>query len=129
MAAHSGTAGSVLLLTGGTTTMVGMGEWNLDIQGEAVETTAFGDTWRTNISGVKGFSFSFSGRSDTDASQALLKAGILGGSVLAFRLHDAPATYWNITGGVFTGMSPTITFDGRGDVSYDFTGTGALTYV
>lgn len=129
MAAHSGTAGSVVLMTGGTTNIVGIGEWNLDISGEAVETTAFGDQWRKNIVGLKSFSFSFSGRSDSDASQALVKAAVLAGSVQSYRLYDAPATYWNIGSAVFTGMSPTITFDGRGDVSYDFTGSDSLTYV
>lgn len=129
MAAYSGTAGSVVLMTGGTTNIVGIGEWSLDIAGEVVETSAFGDQWRKNIPGIRSFSFSFAGRGDSDASQTLLKSAILAGSVQAYRLYDSPSTYWNIGSAIFAGMSPSITFDGRGDVSYDFTGSDALTYV
>lgn len=129
MAAHSGTAGSAVYMVGGTTVVVGIGEWSLDIAGEVVETSAFGDQWRKNIPGIKSYSLSISGRSDSDTSQATLKTGILAGSVHSFRLYDSPTTYWNVGSAIFSGMSPSITFDGRGDVSYDFTGSDALTYV
>lgn len=129
MAAFSGTAGSVLYMNGGTAVVTGMGEWSLDIQGEAVETTAFGVNWRENIQGIRSYSFSFSGRRDDAAGQELLHTGILAGSAHAFRLHESAAKYWNVGTSIFTGMSPTISFDGKGETSYDFEGSGALTYV
>lgn len=129
MASLSGTAGSVVLMTGGTTNIVGIGEWSLDIGGEAVEITAFGNQWREYITGLKDYTFNFSGRGDTDASQATLRTAILAGSVLAFRLYDSDTTYWNISSAVFTGMGPSISYDGRAEASYDFQGSGSLTYV
>lgn len=129
MAAFSGTAGSVLYMNGGTATVEGIGEWSLDIQGEAVETTAFGVNWRENIVGIKSYSFSFSGRRDNGTGQELLHTGILAGSAHQFRLHENATKYWNIGTAIMTGMSPSISYDGRGDTSYDFEGSGPLTYV
>lgn len=129
MAALSGTAGSVVYMTGGTTLVVGIGEWSLDIGAETVETTAFGDSWRTHIAGIRQFSGSFSGRGETDASAATLRNAVLGGSAIALRLYDSGTTYYNVASAFFTGLSPSVTFDGRADVSYDFQGSGSLTYV
>lgn len=129
MAALSGTAGSVVYMTGGTTLVEGIGEWSLDIGMDTVETTAFGDEWRERIAGVRQYSGSFSGRADTDASQTSLRSAMLGGSAVAFRLYDSPTTYYNVTAAYLTGMSPSIAFDGRGDTSYDFEGNGSLAYV
>jgi hypothetical protein len=100
MAAFSGTAGSVNYMVGGTAVVEGIGEWSVDVQGEAVETTAFGVNWRENIVGIRSYTISFSA-----------------------------SKYWNVGSAVFTGMNPSLSFDGRGDTSYEFTGSGALTYV
>jgi hypothetical protein len=129
MAAFSGTAGSVLYMNGGTAVVEGIGEWSVDVQGEAVETTAFGVNWRENIVGIRSYTISFSGRRDGAAGQELLHTGILAGSIHAFRLHENATKYWNVGSAVFTGMNPSLSFDGRGDTSYEFTGSGALTYV
>ena len=128
MAPLSGTAGSVVYMTGGTTVVVGIGEWSLDIGMDTVETTAFGDQWRTRIAGIRQFSGSFSGRADNDASQTTLRNQALAGSAFAARFYEG-TTYYNVTSAFFTGLSPSISFDGRGDVSFDFEGNGTLTYV
>lgn len=129
MAALSGTAGSVVYMTGGTTLVVGIGEWSLDIGADTVETTAFGDSWRTRIAGIRQYSGNLSGRGESDASAATLRNAMMGGSAIALRLYDSATTYYNVTSAFFTGVSPSITFDGRADVSYDFEGNGSLSYV
>lgn len=129
MAPLSGTAGSVVYMTGGTTNIVGIGEWSLDIGMDTVETTDFGDQWRERIAGLRQFSGSFGGRADNDASQTTLRNAMLGGSAVALRLYDSGTTYYNVASAYLTGLSPSITMDGRGDVSYNFEGSGSLTYV
>lgn len=129
MAPISGLLGSVAYTTGGTTLIVGISEWSLDFGMEPVETTQFGDRWKTFIASVQEFSGSFSGRGDTDASQATMRNAALGGSAVALRLYDGTANYYNIGTALLTGMSPSISNEGRGDISYDFQGSGGLTYV
>jgi hypothetical protein len=129
MAAMSGTAGSVLYMTGGTTVVVGIAEWSIDIGMSPAEITAFGDSWQAILPSVREFSGSFSGNSDSDTSQATLRNAMLGGSVVALRLHDTVSTYWNVATCYLTGQNNTISVKGKGDRGWDFQGSGALTYV
>lgn len=128
MAELSGTAGSVVLYdaSAGTAAIVGMSEWSIDFSNSAVTTTAFGDVWEDRISGILSWSGSFSGNRDTDTSQTTLVNGALAGSVIGLRLYDAAATYWSGSA-ILTGMGPSIAVDGKGDMSFDFDGKGALT--
>ena len=129
MAALSGLNGSVVYMTAGTTNIVGIGEWSLDIGMSPVEITAFGDTWRAILPSIREYSGSFSGNADTDTSQATLRNAMLGGSAVALRLYDAAATYWNLGTVYLTGQSNGISVDGKGDRGWDFDGHGAPTYV
>lgn len=129
MAALSGLSGSVLYMTGGTTNIVGIGEWSLDIGMSPVETTAFGDTWKKIIASVREYSGSFSGNADTDSSQTTLRNAMLGGSAIALRLHDSATTYYSVGTAFLTGMNDSISVDGKGERGWDFEGSDALTYV
>lgn len=129
MAALSGTAGSVVYMTGGTTTVVGIAEWSLDIGMTPVEITAFGDNWKVNLPSIREFSGSFSGNSDTDASQASLRNAMLGGSAVALRLYEGSSNYWNIGTAYLTGLGRSISQTGKGESSFDFEGSSTLTYV
>lgn len=128
MSELSGTAGSVVLYdaSAGTAAIIGVSEWSIDFTNNTVETTAFGDTWADRISGIKDWGGSFSGNRDTDTSQTTLVNGALAGSVMGFRFYDAAATYWSGSA-ILNGFGPSIAVDGKGDVSFDFEGKGALT--
>lgn len=129
MAAQSGLFGSVVYMTGGTTLVIGIAEWNLDLGMDTVETTAFGDTWARRLPSIRNYSGSFSGNADSDASQASLRNAALGGSAVALRLYDSATTYWNC-GTVYLESNPnSISIDGKGDRGFDFNGDGAPTYV
>lgn len=129
MAAQSGLFGSAIYMTGGTTTIVGIGEWSMDLGMDTVETTAFGDTWKQRLPSIREFSGSFGGNADSDASQASLRNAMLGGSAVALRLYDSATTYWNIGTAYLEGNSNSISIDGKGERSWDFNGHGAPTYV
>ena len=116
-------------MTGGTTNVVGIGEWSLDVGMSPVEITAFGDTWRGILPSIREYSGSFSGNADTDSSQTSLRNAMLGGSAVALRLYDAAATYWNLGTVYLTNMNNGIAVDGKGERGWDFEGHGAPTYV
>jgi PAS domain-containing protein len=119
----------VVYTTGGTTLIVGIGEWSIDLGMSTVETTAFGDTWKQRLPSIREVSGSFSGIADTGASQTFLQNTMLGGSAIALRLYDGTITYWNIATAYLTGVSNSISIDGKGERSFDFDGHGAPTYV
>lgn len=129
MAAFSGTAGSVVLVGTAGTVVTGMSEWNLNVTSDVVETTAFGDGWKSFLSSIKGATGSFSGNRDNTAAQSTLVTQMLAGSVVALKLHAGATNYWNIGSAYITDMSPSISNDGKGEISFSFTANGAVTYV
>ena len=130
MAALSGTASSVVYVTGGTTLVGGIGEWSFNVSHSPVETTAFGEEWRAYIPSIRDATFSFSGFANSgDAGQTSMKNAFLGGSACAFRLYDSPTTYWNVGTAYFESMGPSISFDGRAEVSYSARVSGPVTFV
>lgn len=129
MAAISGVLGSVVYTTGGTTLVTGIREWSLDFGMDVPDVSTFGSGWKTFIQGVKEYSGSFGGLADTDAIQATLRSAILGGSAVQLRLYDGTATYYLVGTAYITGFSPSLSYDGAEEVSYDFQGSGALSYV
>ena len=125
----SGTAGSVVYMTGGTTVVGEISEWTMDLSMSPVETTAFGDGWKRSIPSFRAASFSFSGNfAIDDTAQTSLRNSMLGGSAIAARLAEGTA-YWNIGTAYLTGMSNTISQAGKADVSFDAEPSGAVTYV
>jgi predicted secreted protein len=127
MAALSGTAGSVVYTTGGTTTVGEIKEWSIDAAMDPPETTAFGDSWKEFIAGIREYSGTFSGNMDTaDTVQTSLRNSFLGGSAVALRLHHSLAGYFVVGTAFLTGFAPAISYDGVGEIEYSFQGSGAL---
>lgn len=128
MAFVGGTAGSVVVVSGGTTTVGGVKEWSLDIGHNVVETTVFGDAWRSYIAGIREFSGSLTLISDdSDSAQTTVRNAIIGGSApFEFRFHKGSNYYSGSA--LVSGLSPGISYDGVGEDSADFQGSGALTY-
>lgn len=128
MAALSGTAGSVVYTTGGTTVVGEIKEWSIDSSMEPPETTAFGDQWKEFIAGIRDWSASFNGNFDSgDAVQTSLRNAFLGGSAITGRFYVSSANYFSGSGFV-TGHSPTTSYDGVAAIEYAMQGNGALTY-
>jgi len=130
MAVYSGTAGSVVYMTGGTTIVGEISEWSFDGSMETVTTTPFGSRHVKRIAGLIDGSGSFSGNFDlSDSAQQSLVNAFLGGSAIALRLYLGTAKYINIGTAYVNGFGPSIAHDGKGDVSYDFECGDAYTLV
>jgi hypothetical protein len=64
MAVYHGKKGSILISTsaaGAASAVLSMTEWSLDMPTDRVETTAFGDTNKTYVQGLRDISGAFSG--------------------------------------------------------------------
>lgn len=128
MAFVSGTAGSVVIVTGGTPIVTGVHEWSLDIGQDLPEVTAFGDQWRVKVNGIKEWSGSFGMHKDAaGTAQDWVRGAILGGSAAIVFRFAAGANYYS--GSAFpSSAGPEIAYDGVWEDSYDIEGTGALSY-
>lgn len=127
MAFVSGTAGSVTYVSGGTTQIVGVHEWAIDVGQETPETTAFGDQWRTYVAGIREWTGSMGMHGDpTAASQTFINSLQLGGSAaLLFRFH-AGTNYYSGSA-IVSGHAPEVSYDGIYEDSFDLQGSGPLT--
>lgn len=125
MAANSGTAGSVVIVAGGTAIVGEIAEWSASFGMDPVEVTAFGDNWREYVPSVRGVTGSFSGNWDgTDAIQGSVDAYMRAGSALTLRLYENASKYYSGSAYV-TGAETSISQTGKAEVSYAFTGSGA----
>ena len=118
MSEISGKAGEVQVAG---VTVGGIKSWSLDVVGDALETTDFGDSGhRTYIAGIDGWSGSFEGYKD-GAPQAI-------GSEVALILKESATTGQQYTGqAILTGSHPTVDVDGIVGIGYDFQGSGLPT--
>lgn len=130
MAPLTGTAGSVVTTTGGTTVIGELSEWALDISMSPVETTAFGDNWAEYIPSIRNATGSFAGNFDpADAAQGTMISSALGGSAVGLRLYASGSKYFNLPTVYITGLSPSISQAGKADISYSFQNSGSATLV
>lgn len=127
MAAFSGTAGSVSYASGGDATLVGISEWSLDTSMSPPEATEFGDSWDEYVPSVRNATGSFSGNRSIGATQDLILSKFVAGDLLFVRLHEDASKRWLGTV-LFTGVSPSLSVKGKGEISYNFQVVGALTY-
>ena len=118
MSEISGKAGEVQVAGA---TVGGIKSWSLDVVGDALETSDFGDGGhRTYIPGIDGWSGSFEGYKD-GAPKAI-------GSEVALILKESAATGQQYTGqAILTSSHPTVDVDGMVGIAYDFQGSGVLT--
>lgn len=126
----SGTAGSVVYMTGGTTLVDEIAEWSLDISHSPVDATAFGNDWAKYVPSIRNATGAFQGNFDNaDSAQSSLLNAMLGGSAVAFRLYVSASKYFNIASAYLTGMGPAISQTGKADISYSFQNNGTVTFV
>jgi hypothetical protein len=124
MAVISGTAGSVKY--GGTAgTAVGkISEWSLTAERSLTEVLQFGITWADAITSIGRVSGSIVGSTDdSDSMQANLYTALVNGTTAELWLYSG-AKYWHGTAYI-NGIDDTITADGKGDSSFQFTSKNA----
>ena len=116
----SGKGGAVTYDTG--TEILGIKSWSIDYTVDALETTDFVSAGvRSYIAGCSGWSGSFEGYKD-GAPPAIT------GSIYNASFVEADTAGYAWTGSViFTGVHPSVSFDGVVSYTWDFQGTGALT--
>jgi hypothetical protein len=130
MAALSGTAGSAVIVAGGTAIVGEIAEWSLSLGMDTVEVTAFGDNWDEVLPSVRNATGSFSGNFDpADAIQGTVVSYMMAGSALALRLYASGTKYFNVGTAYVTGMEPGISQKGKADISFNFKASGPVTLV
>lgn len=126
MAVHSGTAGSVVY--GGTAgTIVGeIKSFTLDITGEELDTSSFGQSWRGYDLGVKEWGGSFTGNYDAaDTYQTQLWTNFTTGAKAEVVFYVSATAGFRGTA-IVSGDSVSDSFDGLAEVEFTFKGDGTL---
>ena len=126
--AIAGKNGKVIIGTG-TTKVVGIKNWSLELSLETLETTSLGDDWKNYISGLKEWTASAEGDFEviTDTTgQKLLSDAYLAGSTVEVKLFVDATNYF--TGPAYiNSLSIEDPVDDVVTISIEFTGNGALT--
>lgn len=127
MAAIAGKGGKVV---NDSNDVANIASWDLDISVDMQDVTALGDSWKENISGLKEWSASAEGHwdvaSDTNG-QTAFQTSFLAGTAVTLKLYVNSTNYYS--GSAFiSNMSVSDPVDGKVDVSFEFTGNGALSY-
>ena len=97
--AIAGKNGKVIIGTG-TTKVVGIKNWSLELSLETLETTALGDDWKNYISGLKEWTASAEGDFEvtTDTTgQKLLSDAYLAGTTVEVKLFVDATNYYTGT--------------------------------
>lgn len=101
-------------------------EWVLNIAADLAEDSAFGDTWKTNLQGLRSWTLGVSGNYD-DASTTAFDAATAGGAVRCYVYPDNGTTtryYYGLVDA--NGLNVTIPLGGKATMSGTLTGNGAL---
>jgi predicted secreted protein len=125
MATHAGSEGKVFV---GSSQVAEVKSWSLEITSDTVDASIIGTEWRKNQATIKSWSGSLDGFWDeTDTTgQGELTAGATVTLNLYPEGDDIGATYWS-GDAIVTSISYSASFDGLVEVTFSFTGNGALT--
>ena len=98
MAVYAGRKGVVYLSTSGSgnaTSVLKLTKWSLDQSTDKIEVTAFGDTNKTYVQGLKDVKGSFSGFWDDTETKPFTAADSSDGcKMYLYPSSDAPTKYW-----------------------------------
>jgi len=104
--------------------------WSLDLDSDTLETTSFGDEWKEYISGLKEWSASSEGSwnisADTSGQKALQDA-YLNGTSVTLKLYVDDIHYYSGSAYI-SSLSIEDPVEDAVNISFEFQGTGALTY-
>jgi predicted secreted protein len=122
-------AGKSGKVTVGAATALNVTNWNADIEIDMIETTSLGDSWKTNIAGLCGWSGSIEcsfDSADTTGQIALQNAALAGTDVVLALFTDATHNYAG--NAKISNISVEDPVDDKVSISFDFTGNGACAY-
>lgn len=114
----------------GANTVSDIKNWSLDLGADTIDVTALGDEWKRFIAGLKEWSASAEGSFaiNTDANgQAALQTAFLNSSEVALRLYINATNYYS-GNAYISSLSVEDPVDDAVNVSFEFQGTGALSY-
>lgn len=123
MAEMNGIAGDVTFATG---YVANVKSWTMNVEADMFDITDFTSTgWKNNLAGLKGWSGSYVCWVD-DTTQMDANANWLAGTAAAatFNFDGTRTLSGNI---IISGLSTGASVDGVAEVTFNFTGDGALT--
>ncbi len=127
MAGLAGKAGSIKLTTN---TIAEVQDWSLDIGTDMMEDTALLNDWKSFVAGLKEWSASaessWAVATDTNG-QTAAQAAFLAGTTVEVRLYVDGTNYYS-GNAYITGLSVSTEVSGIVTASWDFQGTGELSY-
>jgi len=123
-------AGKSGKLTLDTNTVSDIKNWSLDLGVDTIDVTALGEDWKTFIAGLKERSASAEGsfaiNTDTNG-QAALQTAFLNATEVSLRLYINNTNYYSGSAYI-SSLSVEDPVDDAVNVSFEFQGTGALSY-
>ena len=132
MAALNGLSGEIRY---GAKAIYRMNHWDLNVDTNVLDVTAWTTAaaqWRTNIAGLQGWSGTVSGYWDMigdTSGQKLMQTRTLTPTTGTLILYQSLSGGENYRGDVlFNQMTPSLDIDGTANITFAFTGNGALTY-
>ncbi|HCS73347.1 MAG TPA: hypothetical protein DIW17_05675 [Clostridiales bacterium] len=114
----------------GAAVVLDISSWSLELGTDTLDVTAFGDDWKKFIAGLKEWSASAEGffSVHTDATgQKALQDAFLAGTEVAIKLNVNNTNYYS-GNAYISGLSVEDPVDDTVSISFEFQGTGALTY-
>jgi predicted secreted protein len=114
----------------GAAVVLNISSWSLELGTDTLDVTAFGDDWKKFIAGLKEWSASAEGffSVHTDATgQKALQDAFLAGTEVAIKLNVNNTNYYS-GNAYISGLSVEDPVDDTVSISFEFQGTGALTY-
>lgn len=123
MATIHGRSGKIKL---GATVLLEAREWTLNITRNKDEDEAFGDSWRTQLGGIK--EWSFTAECNYDPAVVAIHDAALADTVTAFTLFPVGSLLPNYNGNVWVEADITVGIGGVGRIALSGDGDGALAY-
>ena len=128
--AISGKSGKIAIGETAPVKVVGIKNWSLDLSVDTHDTTALGDDWKNNITGLKEWTATAEGdfnvHSDETGQEALQDAYMNGSEVdMAFYVDD---THFYGGKALINSLSIEDPVDDIVSISVDFTGNGAIAF-
>jgi len=125
--ALQGMVGKIVI---GAADVASIKNWKLNASKAMIDTSAFGGTWETKITGLGAWTANSEGQwaADTDTNgQTSLQTAFLAGTSITLKLYVSAAHYYSGTAYI-SKMDTSDAVDGIVTVTFEFTGSGAVTY-